>query len=118
MNELSAALVVHTVVGLHNFHIVASNFPIPCDGIIGIDFLKNYNCQIGLKPENDWLILTPDNLYNPINIPINHTLKNNLTTLPARSEVVRKIAINSATRYILIPNQEIQNGVFIGVGAG
>jgi len=67
---------------------------------------------------SDWLILRPDNLYNPIHIPINHTLDNNLTILPARSEVVRKIAINSATRYILIPNQEIQNGVFIGNSIG
>jgi len=75
--------------------------------------MKNYNCQIDLKPENDWLILRPDSLYNPIHIPINHTLKNNLTILPARSEEVRNIAINSATRYILIPNQEIKNGDFI-----
>jgi len=70
--------------------------------------MKKYNCQIDLKPENNWLILRPDNLYNPIHIPINHTLENNLTILPARSEVVRKIAINSATRYILIPNHEQQ----------
>jgi len=76
--------------------------------------MKKYNCQIDLKPENDWLILRPDNLYNSIHIPINHTLENNLTILPAISEVVRKIDINSATRYILIPNQDIQNGVFIG----
>jgi len=76
--------------------------------------MKKYNCQLDLKPENDWLILRPDNLFNPIHIPIDHTLENNLTILPARSLVVRKIAINSATRYILIPNQEIQNGAFIG----
>jgi len=76
--------------------------------------MKKYNCQIDLKPENDWTLLRPDSLYNPINIPISHTLENYLTILSARSEVVRKISINSATRYILIPNQEIQNGVFIG----
>jgi len=62
--------------------------------------MKKYNCQIDLKPENDWLILRPDSLYNPIHIPINPTLENNLTILPARSEVVRKIATNSAIRYI------------------
>jgi len=77
--------------------------------------MKKYNCQIYLKPENDWSILRPDNLYNPIHIPINHKLENNSTTLPARSGEVRKIAINSATRYILIPNQEIQNGVSLEI---
>jgi len=68
--------------------------------------MKKFNCQIDLKPENVWLILRSDNLYNPIHIPINHTLESNLTILPARSEIVRKIAINSATRYtlVLIPN--------------
>jgi len=37
---------------------------IPCDGIIGMDFMEKYNCQVDLKPENDLLILRPDNLYN------------------------------------------------------
>jgi len=37
-----------------------------------------------------------------------------LTILPARSEVFRKIAINATTWYVYIPNQEVQNGVFIG----
>jgi len=40
--------------------------------------MKEYNCQIDLKPENDWLILRPD---HTINIPKNRTLENNLSIL-------------------------------------
>jgi len=46
----------------HTFHLLDSNFPILCVGIIGIDLMKKYNCQIGLKPESYWLKLGPDEL--------------------------------------------------------
>lgn len=97
----------------HNFHIVNSNFPIPTDGIIGIDFIKKYNCKLDFNTEEDWLILRPDNITCPINVPITHTIGNNSTLLPARSEVVRLIKLDTSDEQILIPNQEIDTGIFI-----
>jgi len=44
----------------HDFHIVNMQFAIPCDGILGIDFSKRYNCQLDFKPSEDWLIIRPN----------------------------------------------------------
>lgn len=73
----------------HNFHVVNFEFPIPCDGILGIDFIKKYNCQLDFKPNEDWFILRPNNLKYPISVPITYNAGNNTTLLPAKSEVVR-----------------------------
>jgi len=53
----------------HNFQIVNLEFAILCDGILGIDFIKKYNCQIGSKPSKDWLIIRTNNLKYPIYLP-------------------------------------------------
>ena len=98
----------------HNYHLVEQNFPIPSDGIIGIDFIKKFNCLLDCTHTSDTLILRPDNLNFPINIPITHTCDNNATILPARAEVVRQIKLESTEQTVLIPNQEIEEGIFIG----
>ena len=33
----------------NNVQIVDNDFPIPSDGIIGMDFVKQYNCILGLQ---------------------------------------------------------------------
>ena len=96
----------------HNFHIVESTFSIPCDGILGIDFIKKYNCQLDFTPAKYLLIIRPDNLNYPIYVPINYSSGNNTIVLSARSEVVRKIELTSNEDSILIPNQEIQPGIY------
>jgi len=70
-------------------------FAIPCDGILGIDFIKKYNCQLDVKLSEDWLIIRPNNLKFPIYVPITYSSGNNSIILPARSQVVRKIKIDS-----------------------
>lgn len=97
----------------HNFHIVDSNFAIPCDGIIGIDFIKKFNCQLDFKQNEDWFIIRPNNLNFPIYVPITYSSGNNSLFLPARSQVIRKIDINSTEESIFIPNQEIDNGIYV-----
>jgi len=47
----------------YNFHIVNQDFAIPCDGIIGIDFIKELNYQINLNPTEDWFNIRPNNIY-------------------------------------------------------
>lgn len=98
----------------HSFHIVNQQFPIPCDGIIGIDFIKKFNCQLDFKPKEDWFIIRPNNLKFPIYVPITYNSGNNRILLPARSQVVRKINITSIEdTNILIPNQEIETGIYV-----
>jgi len=97
----------------YNFYIVNKDFAIPCDGIIGIDFIKELNCQIDLNPTEDWFIIRPTNIDIHIYIPITYTSGNNTILLPARSQVVRKIKIMSDTDTIIIPNQEIQPGIYV-----
>lgn len=92
----------------HNFHILDNQFPVPCDGILGIDFIKKFNCQLDFKPTEDWLIIRPNNLDFPINVPISYNPGNNTVLLPARSQVIRLINISTNNENnILIPNQEI-----------
>jgi len=89
-------------------------FAIPCDGILGIDFIRKYNCQLIFNPsEEDWLIIRPNNLKFPIHVPMTYSSGNNSILLPARSQVVRKIQLNSEEDSVLIPNQEIQHGIYI-----
>jgi len=38
----------------HDFHIVDLQFAVPCDGILGIDIIKKYNCQLVFKQSEDW----------------------------------------------------------------
>jgi len=97
----------------HEFHLVNSNFSIPCDGIIGIDFIKKFNCQLDFKPSEDWFIIRPQNLNYPIYVPITYSAGNNTVLLPARSQVIRKIDINSVNDQIFVPNQEIHNGIYV-----
>jgi len=91
----------------HDFRIVNMQSAIPCDGILGSDFIKRYNCQLDFKPSEDWLIIRPNNLKYPIYVPIAYSSGNNSLILPARSQDVRKIEINSEEDSVLIPNQEI-----------
>jgi len=95
----------------YEFHIVPNNFPIPGDGIIGLDFIKKYNCILEFHDQEDWFTLRPKNFRN-INIPIIHSLDNEII-LPARSEVIRKIQLTSTDTHVLIPNQELQPGIII-----
>jgi len=97
----------------HEFHLVNPNFAIPCDGIIGIDFIKKFNCQLDFKPSEDWFIIRPQNLNYPIYVSITYSAGNNTVLLPARSQVIRKIDINVVNDFIFVPNQEIHNGIYV-----
>lgn len=97
----------------YKFHLLNSDFAIPCDGIIGLDFIKTFNCKIDYNSLEDWFIIRPQNLTYPIYVPITFSSGTNSTLLPARSQVIRKIKLSSAEENILIPNQEIKPGVYV-----
>ena len=74
----------------HYFHVVHNDFPIPCDGILGMDFFRKYNCILEFSKDHDYLILRPHNITQHIEIPITNTCHDDIT-LPARSEVIRQV---------------------------
>jgi len=99
----------------HQFHVVEDEFPIPFEGILGLDFLKTYNADVKyrLKANSDFIILNPHNLTYPIIIPLRDRLSNDTIVLPARAEVFRFISIDSEDSEVIIPSQTIQDGIYI-----
>jgi len=59
------------------------------------------------------LIIRPNNLKFPIYVPITYSSGKNSIILPAKSQVVRKIKIDSIENSVLIPSQEIKHGIYI-----
>lgn len=96
----------------HTFHIVENNFPIPADGIIGLDFISKYK---GVVNYNEWkLTIYPENNAYGISIPIHDSHPENVLFLPARCEVIRRIKFYSDSEEFLVPNQELTKGVYVG----
>lgn len=95
----------------HSFQIVNKDFPIPVDGILGIDFLSNNKCVVDY---NNWTLTVNIN-NSEITIPIYDSPdgQGNLLIIPARSEVIRRIEINSEEDYSLIPNQILTTDVYV-----
>lgn len=94
------------------FHIVDKTFPIPCDGILGLDFITNYRCFLDYGDQ--WtLIIRPIN--RPYSkIPIYDSPTNNSLTIPERCEVIRRVCIAPGDDDVYVPNQQIAEGVFVG----
>ncbi len=98
----------------HQFQVVDNNFPVPSDGIIGLDFIKKYNCILDFNQENWKMILRPSFLSYKLILPISTSLNKNSLILPARCEVIRKVNLKSKEKEILVYNQEISQGIFVG----
>ena len=98
----------------HNVHLVDKDFPIPCDGIIGHDFIKKYNCVLDYVDEGPcWFVIRPK-LQAQITVEILHSPKPNTLTIPARAEVIRYINIESTESEVFVPTQMLATGVFTG----
>lgn len=91
------------------FHVVADDFNIPADGIIGRDFIKQHRCNM------DYDGMTVSFYYNNrhLFIPMLQGPDQDTIVLPARSEVIRKFNINTSNEPQVIDSQEIHNGIFI-----
>lgn len=99
---------------IHNFQIVDENFPIPCDGIIGLDFIKQFNCLLDYKYNGpSLLIIRPNSLKGHLELEISESPTKEILSLPARAEVIRKIHIVATAENILIPSQELEEGIMI-----
>lgn len=91
-------------------HVVPNSFDIAVDGIIGKDFLKQFNCLI----DYEFMILNV-RLNNHINleIPIVDETNEHTIIIPARHEFVRCISSLRKNEDFVIPSQEIAPGVII-----
>lgn len=91
------------------FHVVPSNFPLPCDGIIGKDFLVSYKCKI------DFSIMTLE-IGNALEDDADSIVVNLIPSynVPARSEIYMKIKTNylNDTEFYC-PSQMVKSGVYI-----
>lgn len=96
----------------HNFRIVPENFPVPGDGILGLDFLKKFNCKIDYNNSGSNLFIRPGHTYSIV-LPIFDSPVDNYIALPARSEVIRKISVEGPCDEIYVPNQEISPGIYV-----
>lgn len=86
----------------HEFH-VDSDFPIPVDGILGLDFIEGHKCKLDY---DNWNLTVKINNRQAISIPIFDSPdgQGQFLIVPARSEVVRRIELTTKEDYILIHN--------------
>lgn len=91
-------------------HVVPDEFDIPVDGILGKNFIKYYNCNIDFS---NMIITVKLNNHKSIEIPLLNTPSKEWVTLPARSEVIKKITVTTENNYIFVPNQEVSRGVYV-----
>lgn len=94
---------------VYTFHIVPDEFNIPADGIIGRDFNKYFNCKI------DYADMTFTIRYSETNIiiPIISEPSANTLALPARCETFRIFHLQNYSEPMVIPAQEISDGIFV-----
>lgn len=106
-------LYIDNIVLEHQFHIVDTHFPVPACGILGLDFITKYNCILDYGDQ--WkLIIKPTNISKNLILPIHNAPSEDCLTLPARCEVIRHINLNINQKEVLIPNQQIGEGIYIG----
>lgn len=60
LGSIDASIFIDNVEFQHRFQIVSKDFPVPADGILGLDFISKYNCSLDYS-QNDWrMIIQPD----------------------------------------------------------
>lgn len=102
----------------HSFNVVDEEFPIPADGIMGLDFVRKFKCKIDFFK---WkLTIRRNSSHGNMVIPIydqpsaDTCYYQNSFGIPARCEVVRRVTVTAEKSEVFVDNQEIQPGVFIG----
>lgn len=94
----------------HNFQIVNDEFPIPCSGIIGKDFLTHWQCKI------DFENLTLEIPFEATSILLDLITSSSKLIIPPRSEQIINVRCNNIennAEYLCL-SKEIISGVFVG----
>lgn len=92
----------------HSFHIVSSNFPIASDGILGKDFLSQYECKIDFSNYTLQIKKYIDN--------IDLKLKPSTISIPGRSEKIIYLQVPVEDGEFLSKSNQISKGVYIANG--
>lgn len=98
----------------HKFH-VFQNLPIQATGILGLDFLSTYGCNIDLATN----VLVVNNAGKLIYLPISPRLdltfaNNNCLVLPARSESTHFVELSTDTEEdCVVCSREIDKDIFL-----
>lgn len=94
----------------HKFHIVKDDFPLPCNGILGKDFIKRYRCCIDYN--NMTFTVQPQN-HRPSTISILNEDQNGCVQIPPRSESFKLFRIQSTQFPCVIETQQITDNILI-----
>lgn len=88
------------------FHLVSKDFPIPHQGILGINFLRNNDVSLkyGFKDELE---------FTNFSIPIHNGPINNSIVIPPRCEVFKKITLPTDSDYIVNDEDIINPYIFM-----
>lgn len=99
---------------VHTFYVIPDSVKLPCSGILGLDFYRNYDCDLSKLGSNPQLSIRINKYLVKLPLFVASSCEEDHITLPARAEVIRKIKFPSATEEnLLILNQEISAGIFI-----
>lgn len=90
-----------------NLHIVDESFPIPTDGILGLDFIRGFTCNL----DYDLMEMTVKASDLIFKVPICDSMDGEIF-VPENSEIIHKINI-AIKEDSVINHTELQPGVFI-----
>lgn len=93
----------------HELHVVPNDFRIPSDGIIGRDFIKEYQCVIDYERMTLSFFLNNHVCTLPIfDGPRDHTI-----AIPPRSQVYRIFHIDNFHKPQFVDQSEVEPGIFL-----
>lgn len=92
----------------HKFQVVNDNFPIPTDGLVGRDFLTQYQCIINY----DTWTLSCICQSQMVELTIEDSIRGEIV-LPPRCEVYRQVLVDNLQGDHVLISDEIMQGVFV-----
>lgn len=95
----------------HEFHIVNENFPVPVDGIIGLDFLTKFSARLDF---DNWVAYMTDVNGKQHELRLFNQPSDDELIMPARCEAVRTFKTKTKDKYIYVPEQQLDEFIFIG----
>lgn len=98
IGTISIRFYIHNVALLCTLHVVPDDFNIPSDGILGKDFIKNYNCIL----DYDHMLLTIKANDTYLEVPILDGPNRESIVLPARCEVLRQFNLTSGHECVIL----------------
>lgn len=110
LGTIHSNLILDNCTFYHELHIVANEFPIPTDGIIGRDFLNKFRFKIDY--ENYTLSARVGENHVELPLILSTTECNNIH-IPARCEIICALNIPRDTD-VIIQKEELKPGIFVG----